>query len=71
MSGDYDSVIGVQKHTAIQKFVKKLPGDHFIPASENMMLCGALIITSPHTGKAKFIEPVRIGDVLSETMPQA
>ncbi len=69
MTGDYDSVIGVKKETAIPKFTHKLPGAHFIPASENMMLCGALIVTSDHTGKAKSIEPVRIGDVLSEAMP--
>lgn len=69
MSGDYDSVIGVQKHTAIHRFVKKIPGDHFVPASENKMMCGAFIITSDHTGKAKSIEPVRVGDVLSETLP--
>lgn len=69
MSGDYDSVIGVQKHTAIHRFVRKTPGEHFIPASENKMICGAFIITSDHTGKAKSIAPVRVGDVLSETMP--
>ncbi len=70
MTGDYDSVIGVKKETAISKFTHKLPGAHFIPASENMMLCGALIVTSDHTGKAKSIEPLRIGDVLSEAMPK-
>lgn len=69
MTGDYDSVIGVKKETAIPKFVKKLPGEHFIPASENMMLCGALIQTSDNTGKASKISPIRIGDVLSETLP--
>ncbi len=69
MSGDYDSVIGVKKETAITRFTKKLPGEHFIPASENMMLCGALVVTSDHTGKAKHIAPVRLGDILMETMP--
>lgn len=69
MTGDYDSVIGVKKETAITRFTTKLPGEHFIPASENMMLCGALVVTDDNTGKAKSIEPIRLGDILSETMP--
>ena len=69
MCGDYDSVIGIKKAMAIARFTKKLPGDHFIPASENMTLCGALIVTSEHTGKAKAIAPVRIGDTLEPSMP--
>ena len=70
MSGDYDSVIGMQKHSATHRFTHKTPGDHAIPASENTMLCGALVVTDDNTGKALSIEPLRIGDVLSETMPQ-
>jgi len=69
MCGDYDSVIGMKKNSAIHRFTHKLPGEHFIPASENMMLCGALITTSDNTGKAQKIAPVRIGDILNETMP--
>ncbi len=68
MSGDYDSVIGMKKASSIYRFTHKVPGEHFIPASENMMLCGALVITRP-SGKATAIAPVRIGDILSETMP--
>lgn len=69
MSGDYDSVIGMQKKQAIDRFVRKVPGEHAIPASENKMLCGAYIETHDQTGKATMIQPIRIGDVLSETMP--
>lgn len=69
MTGDYNSVIGVQKEQAIQKFTKKLPGAHFIPASENMTLCGALVITSDTSGGATAIAPVRIGDTLGESIP--
>ncbi len=69
MCGDYDSVIGVKKEMAIARFVKKLPGEHFIPASENMTLCGALVITNDNTGKAKQIEPIIIGDTLKQAMP--
>ncbi len=70
MSGDYDSVIGSRKNTSIHRFIHKTPGDHFIPASENKMLCGALV-TIKRSGLAERIEPVRVGDVLNEAMPSA
>lgn len=68
MTGDYDSVIGVKKASAIHRFTKKIPGDHFIPASENKMLCGALVVIGAN-GLAQGIQPVRVGDVLQEVMP--
>ncbi len=70
MSGDYDSVIGTKKETSIHRFLHKTPGEHFIPASENKMLCGAVVETSDNTGIAKSIEPLRVGDVLSEAIPR-
>lgn len=69
MTGDYVSIIGVNKEAAIGKFTRKLPGDHFIPAGENMTICGALIATCDKTGKALNIAPLRKGDTLKETMP--
>lgn len=69
MTGDYDSVIGIRKDLSVQRFKTKMPGDHFIPASENMTLCGALIVTDDNTGKAKQIAPVRVGDTLANTIP--
>ena len=69
MCGDYDSVIGVKKGSAIHRFVKKTPGEHFVPASDHKMLCGALVSLDDQTGLANAIAPVRIGDVLSEVLP--
>ncbi|MFP4386716.1 MAG: YmdB family metallophosphoesterase [Alphaproteobacteria bacterium] len=69
MTGDYDSIIGVKKQTAIYRFTHKMPGDHFIPAKENMTLCGAFIITSDKSGLASHVAPIRKGDILIETMP--
>jgi len=71
MCGDYDSVIGIKKEIAITRFTKKISGGHSIPASENTMLCGALVITKPHTGRALSIEPVRIGDILTQSIPDS
>lgn len=69
MSGDYNSVIGVRKDIGIHKFVKKMPGEKMIPASEEGMLCGCLIETDDNTNLATRIEPVRIGKGLSNTVP--
>ncbi|MCB1592724.1 MAG: TIGR00282 family metallophosphoesterase [Alphaproteobacteria bacterium] len=70
MSGDYDSVIGVRKDIAIHRFVRKMPGEPLIPASENKTLCGVFIVTNDNTGRAVSIEPVRLGDTLSNVRPK-
>ena len=69
MTGDYVSIIGVKKEAAIAKFTRKLPGDHFIPANENMTISGVFVVTSDGTGRAQRIAPVRQGDTLLETLP--
>lgn len=61
MTGDYDSVIGVRKDIAIQRFLKKMPGKPLIPASENKTLCGVFIVTDDRSGKAVSVDPVRVG----------
>jgi len=71
MTGDYVSVIGVDKDIAMNRFVKKMPGERFRPANGEATLCGALIVTNDETGKAKSIEPIRIGGALHPEWPQA
>lgn len=70
MTGDYDSVIGVEKSMSLYRFLKKMPGERFQPARGDGMLCGALITTDDRTGLAQKIEPVRIGTGLSPAMPE-
>ena len=70
MTGDYDSVIGVRKDIAIQRFLKKMPGEPLIPASENKTLCGVFIVTDDRSGKAVSVDPVRVGDTLPNTVPK-
>lgn len=70
MTGDYDSVIGVRKDIAVHRFVRKMPGEPLIPASENKTLCGVFIVTDDHTGRSISIDPVRVGDTLSNTRPK-
>ena len=66
MSGDYDSVIGMEKKVAIEKFVKL---NEKTPRLEVSMgeptLCGVLVETYKN-GLAKSIKPVRIGGILEK-----
>lgn len=66
MTGDYDSVIGIEKNVAIHRFTKKIPGPKKQPASGPGCLCGAIIETGAG-GKATSIEPIRVGAILSNT----
>lgn len=70
MTGDYDSVIGVEKGLAIHRFVKKTPSERFRPAKGEASLCGTLIVTDDQTGLAHSIQPLRMGGILSGTMPK-
>ena len=70
MSGCFDSVIGVEKEIAMHRFIKKMPGERMRPASGDATVCGCLIVTHPQTGLAKSIEPIRVGGLLSQTLPQ-
>jgi len=67
MTGDYDSVIGVEKDIAVHRFVKDTPSERMRPAKGEATLCGALVEVSDKTGLAESIRPIRLGGVLSNT----
>jgi metallophosphoesterase (TIGR00282 family) len=69
MCGDYDSVIGMGKETAIFRLSRKLPTDRLAPADGPATVCGALIETDDATGLAKSIRPLRMGARLIEAKP--
>jgi metallophosphoesterase (TIGR00282 family) len=69
MTGDYDSVIGVEKEEPIRRFIRKLPGARFEPASGPATLCGVAVETDDATGLAIRIAPVRVGGGLSQALP--
>ena len=69
MCGDYNSVIGMIKETAIARFTSKMPSGRLEPAEGEATLCAVLIQTDDTTGLAKSIEPVRTGGRLAEAMP--
>jgi 2',3'-cyclic-nucleotide 2'-phosphodiesterase len=69
MTGDYDSVIGMEKEEPIRRFTTKLPATRFEPASGTATLCG-LAVELDARGLAVKIAPVRIGGRLSQARPQ-
>jgi metallophosphoesterase (TIGR00282 family) len=70
MTGDYNSVIGVEKDIAIHRFVKKFAGERMRPAAGKGAMCGVYIVTNDKTGHAERVEPVRMGAVISEHIPK-
>ena len=68
MTGDYDSVIGMDKEEPIRRFTRKVPGGRFEPAEGAATLCGLFVETGAD-GLARRVEPVRIGGKLAQAMP--
>ena len=69
MSGDYDSVIGMQKEIAVTRFWKKMPTDRLNPAEGDVTICGVFVETDDRTGLVQRIAPLRMGGRLDPVMP--
>ncbi len=69
MTGDYDSVIGMDKEEPVRRFTTKLPATRFEPASGAATLCG-IAVELDAKGLAAKIAPVRIGGRLSQARPE-
>ncbi|HWA91666.1 MAG TPA: TIGR00282 family metallophosphoesterase [Rhizomicrobium sp.] len=65
---DYDSVIGMEKYEPVQRFVRKISGGRFSPATGPATLCGVFVETGAG-GLSTRIEPVRVGGRLKQTVP--
>jgi hypothetical protein len=69
MTGDYDSVIGMDKGEPLQRFTRKISQGRFEPALGPATLCGVAVETDDKTGLALKIAPVRLGGRLMEAAP--
>jgi metallophosphoesterase (TIGR00282 family) len=69
MTGDYDSVIGMEKEEPVRRFSTRLPGPRVEPAAGKATLCGVAVETDAR-GLAVHIAPVRIGGRLSQARPE-
>jgi metallophosphoesterase (TIGR00282 family) len=69
MTGDYDSVIGMDKEASQLRWRSDLPLKKLEPAMGPATLCGVILTTDDRTGLATAIEPIRIGGRLAQALP--
>jgi metallophosphoesterase (TIGR00282 family) len=69
MTGDYDSVIGMEKDEPLARFLRKIPGARFEPASGEATLCALAVETDDTTGLARRVAAVRLGGRLEQAQP--
>jgi metallophosphoesterase (TIGR00282 family) len=68
MTGDYDSVIGMEKDEPLRRFTSKVPSGRFEPALGPATLC-AVAAEIGRDGLTNAISPVRIGGLLQPVEP--
>jgi calcineurin-like phosphoesterase len=68
-TGDYDSIIGMQKEEPLHRFVTGIPSGRFEPAFGTATLSGVAVETDDATGLAHRIGAVRLGGRLEEARP--
>src|SRR3954469_10576805 len=69
MTGDHDSVIGMNKAEPLQRFIRRIPSGKFEPANGPATFCAVAVEIDDATGLATGIAPVRLGGHLSEARP--
>jgi 2',3'-cyclic-nucleotide 2'-phosphodiesterase len=69
MTGDYDSVIGMQKEEPLRRFTTGIPQARFEPATGAATMSGVAVETDDATGLALRIAPVRLGGRLERAVP--
>ena len=70
MTGDYDSVIGMDKDEPLMRFLRKISLARFEPAMGEATLCALAVETDDASGLARRIAAVRLGGRLEEARPQ-
>jgi metallophosphoesterase (TIGR00282 family) len=69
MTGDYDSVIGMDKEEPLIRFLRKIPTARFEPAMGAATLCALAVETDDDTGLARRVAAVRLGGRLEQARP--
>jgi metallophosphoesterase (TIGR00282 family) len=70
MTGDYDSVIGMDKDEPLTRFLRRIPSARFEPALGAATLCALAVETDEATGLARHVAAVRLGGRLEEARPK-
>ena len=68
MCGDYNSIIGMDKNKALERFKKKIPVKGINPSTGEATLSSVLVEVDDRTGLAKSIQQIIIGGSLKEIM---
>jgi len=69
MTGDYDSVIGMDKAVALRRFRSHVPGPRNTPALGEATLCALYLEIDDASGRATRAAPLRLGGHLAAAMP--
>jgi 2',3'-cyclic-nucleotide 2'-phosphodiesterase len=69
MTGDYDSIIGMDREEPLSRFTRKIPAARFEPANGPGTLCAVAVETDDATGLARHVGAVRLGGTLEEARP--
>src|SRR5216684_1932377 len=69
MTGDYNSVIGMDKDEPLTRFLRKIAGARFEPAMGEATLCALAVETDDSTGLARRVGAVRLGGRLEQARP--
>ncbi|MGB7260341.1 MAG: YmdB family metallophosphoesterase, partial [Pseudolabrys sp.] len=69
MTGDFNSVIGMNKEEPLARFLRKIPGSKFAAADGPATLCALAVETDDKTGLATKVAAVRLGGILEEARP--
>jgi calcineurin-like phosphoesterase len=68
-TGDYDSIIGMEKEEPLRRLTTRIPSNRFEPALGAATLSGVAVETDDATGLALKIAPVRTGGRLEPALP--
>ena len=71
MCGDYDSVIGGEKHVWINKFLKEENKIKINSSSNNSSICGIIVKICEKTGLTSVAKQIIIGDILQNIIPSS
>jgi len=69
MTGDYQSVIGMDSGEPVNRFLTRLPRERYKPAEGPATLCGLAVEIDDRTGLATDCAPLRIGGALPTATP--
>jgi metallophosphoesterase (TIGR00282 family) len=69
MTGDYQSVIGMDKDEPLGRFMRRIPAGKFEAANGPATLSALAVETDDATGLATRVGPVRLGGILEEAKP--